>query len=290
MQVNENAIIKLEEASKEVAQVRGMANSFKKSFALATGIQTIRNALTKEAMEVLMELQGNSLGFKTDKDRNRDGSKGPGYTMQVVRDVAIYAAMNDAYMCGNEVNIIAGNPYLTKEYYRRKINELIDRGFDINVEYGQYTVKGSTAMVPTVIIIKKEGQKDIKQQMNITVPCHAGFTGPDAILGKAEKRAKKWIYERLTGHMTQDGDVEDIKTVQSEVVDTQQTGNGSTSGYKYKTDIKPALDQNKKLFDLVVESGYHRPQLENLWSRHDGNLLKIEADLQDFVDNMKGGE
>ncbi|MFK5282891.1 hypothetical protein ACI3PL_25325, partial [Lacticaseibacillus paracasei] len=56
-----------------------------------------------------MALQGNRLGFKTDKD------KSGGYPESVVKNCLIEAVLLGIQPTGNQFNIIAGNMYPTKE-------------------------------------------------------------------------------------------------------------------------------------------------------------------------------
>jgi hypothetical protein len=50
-----------------LAKIEGMS-SFRKTFMLAAGVQRLRALITHEIMIPIMELQGTSLGFRTDKD------------------------------------------------------------------------------------------------------------------------------------------------------------------------------------------------------------------------------
>ena len=82
---------------------------FEKAYATAKSIETLKTLLTPEYMHPIMQLQGNRLGFKTDKD------KGSGYPVDVVKNCLIEAVLMGLQPYGNEFNIIAGNTYPTKE-------------------------------------------------------------------------------------------------------------------------------------------------------------------------------
>ena len=97
----------------------------------AGAMQSLRELLTPEIMKPVMALQGSPLGFKTDKDflrekdENGQRKKGPGYPVETVRDVLIFAMGKGAQMINNEVNILANNPYLAKNFFFRKLDEVL---------------------------------------------------------------------------------------------------------------------------------------------------------------------
>ena len=68
-------------------------------------------------LEMIMTLQNSRNGFKTDKP-------GDGYAKRVVKEVAITALTNGFRLTGNEVNIISGQLYATKEGFDRLIGEV----------------------------------------------------------------------------------------------------------------------------------------------------------------------
>lgn len=199
--------------------------SFARMVATAKAVNALRVAITPPIMSLLMELQGSRLGFRTDKDTERRNAEGDfGYEPDVVRDVAIEALLAGARMTGNEVNIIARNSYLTKEFFRRKIQE-IPGITDYTLELGVPVMSGEKgALVEFRATWKIKGVPDSLEAMKpaavpegqpaqldkrICVKVNAGM-GADAILGKAERKAGKRIYEYITGRSTlDDGDVND---------------------------------------------------------------------------------
>jgi len=82
---------------------------FERAYATSNAIKELKTLLNADYMSPIMELQGNKLGFKTDKD------KSDGYPIEVVKNCLIKAVLMGVQPYGNMFNIIAGNTYLTKE-------------------------------------------------------------------------------------------------------------------------------------------------------------------------------
>ncbi len=167
-----------------------------------------------------MALQGTGLGFLTDKDVAKNGEK-PGYPITDVKLVAIEAALMGAHWVGNEFNIISCRPYLTKNFFTRKLREF-DGFTDLKLFPGVPVLAGEKgALVPYVATWKLNGVEDRIERLvtkladnreideRICVKVNSGM-GADAILGKAERKIKAAIYGRLTGSEVADGDVDDV--------------------------------------------------------------------------------
>jgi len=92
---------------------------------MACAIAAMREALTPEAMGVVSKLAGSSLGFKTDQP----------YGADVLRDVVIAAVLNGVSIVGNEFNVVAGEFYVAKNGWKRKLKKA---GFSrIDVQIGR---------------------------------------------------------------------------------------------------------------------------------------------------------
>ena len=83
--------------------------SFEKAYIVAEAISNLQTLLTPEYMKPILALQGNRLGFRTDKDKNG------GYSEAQVKNCLIEAVLMGLQPTGNQFNIIAGNTYPTKE-------------------------------------------------------------------------------------------------------------------------------------------------------------------------------
>lgn len=93
---------------------------------MACAIKQMRDALTPEAMSVVSQLAGSSLGFKTDQQQ---------YDTATLKDVVITAVLNGVSIVGNEFNVVAGEFYIAKNGWKRKLKS---RGFTrIDVQIGR---------------------------------------------------------------------------------------------------------------------------------------------------------
>ena len=180
---------------------------FEKAFLTASAIQELKAALTPEYMAPIMALQGSKLGFKTDRDK--DG----GYPETVVKNCIIEAVLQGFQVVGNQFNIIAGNTYGTKEGYGYLLSQLPGLWYEITPNLPR--VKDQSAAIVMSIHWKfngSAGQKDLDIPVKVN-----SMMGTDAIIGKATRKARHWLYCTLTGSEMPEGDVTDIdfKTVSS---------------------------------------------------------------------------
>lgn len=178
-----------------------------KAIVLARATNQIRKLLTDKMMQDIMELMGSPLGFRTDKDKEERG-----YSVGVVRDIAIVAAIDGARLVGNEFNIIAGNYYRTKEQLKRRILEwegLSNFRYDTQIAetYGE---KGAAVACRASWRLNGNREeivceKNEKGDFRIAVRVNSG-QGQDAIKGKAERKLFLKVWERLRGQEVQDWD------------------------------------------------------------------------------------
>ncbi len=176
---------------------RDMQQGFRKAILTALCVEQLKAALTSEVMQPIMALQGSSLGFRTDKD-----SQG-GYPLNVVREALISAVMVGVMPCGNQFNVIGGRMYVTKEGF----TYLLDKaGVKYTIDQAVPVMKTGGAIVATVVrwtFGKEKGEK----HLDIPVRVNNGM-GTDAILGKADRKAKCWLYNNLLHAQIADGDAD----------------------------------------------------------------------------------
>lgn len=179
---------------------------FERAFLIADAIGELKKLLTPEYMKPIMNLQGNRLGFKTDKDIAQGGGKGPGYPEDIVKNCLIEAVLYGVQPYGNQFNIIAGNFYATKEgcgYLLSKIP-----GLDYSIVAQLPRIKeGSAAVV--MEIEWTIGGNTSKKSLDIPVKVN-NYMGTDAVIGKATRKARKWLYDKLTGNELPEGDIQDV--------------------------------------------------------------------------------
>lgn len=210
----------LEQSKGEVANV---GSGLAAALTTARTIQAIRNSITPEMMKDVMALQGTSLGFKTDKDRSG------GYPEAVVKDCLIEGLMRGIRPFGNEMNIISGRCYMTREALTRLLREYPGLT-DLRIVPSVPQIQGGRAIVHMEATWRLNGE-EMSLQRDIPIRVNDGMID-DAILGKADRKMKKSIYELLTGSEITDGEVGDVITVQPEPPRGAVSGADLTAGAK----------------------------------------------------------
>lgn len=180
---------------------------FEKAFLVATATVQLQQILTPEYMRPIMALQGISLGFKSDKV----------YDEQTVKKCLIEAVLWGVQPVGNQFNIIAGNAYITKEGYGYMLSKLPGITYSIVPALPRINSDQTGAAIDMSITWYKNGQPTT-QVLPIAVRMNR-MMGIDAIIGKATRKARKWLYDTITGNETPDGDIEDLP---SSVVGSKQ--------------------------------------------------------------------
>ncbi len=175
---------------------------FEKAYQIANATQAIKELLTPQYMKPIMALQGNRLGFKTDKD-----DKG-GYSEDVVKNCLIEAVLTGVQPHGNQFNIIAGNMYVTKEGFGELLKQISGLKYDIIFDLPRINPEKTSAAVNAKISWTYQGEK---QEKDIPIPVKMNqYMGTDAVIGKATRKARAWLFNTITGAEIGDGDVTDI--------------------------------------------------------------------------------
>lgn len=167
-------------------------------------VAQLREALSEEVMKaVFMPLMNTAIGFRTDKDPSRpvkqkDGSyKAPEpYGIDVVRNSLIEAISMGLMPTGNQFNIIAGRCYPTKEGYTALLKKM---GCKYVIQVGQDQQRPDAPFAEIACKINYDYDGDKGGYSIIAVVKKDGYSSADQLRGKAERRAKKSLYEYLTG-------------------------------------------------------------------------------------------
>lgn len=208
--------LQLDSAILTVTGDQGIAG-FQKAFLLAEGIQQLKTLLSPEYMAPIMTMQGNKLGFKTDKDKNG------GYPMEIVKNCLIEAVLFGLEPYGNQFNIIAGNMYMTKEGCGHWLNNFKGLKYDLICSLPRIGAEKTSAAVEVTINWTLKGESNTKV---IPIPIKMdSYTSLDAIIGKATRKGRAWLINTITGIEVGEGDSEEsIATVVSTKVNTVKKG------------------------------------------------------------------
>ena len=204
------------EACKKAGELQ-LADNVEYVFAASAAVQTLRSILTKDVVETyFMPLMGTRIGFLTDRDKEgKDGKKPEPYGWETVRDCVIDAACKGLAPIQNQMNIIAGNMYPTKEGFTHLLKKIgvkhiINKGPDTSAP------GSTTANIACKIFYEYKGQKG--DYTIICTPKKNNFSSLDQLQGKAERKAKKHLYEYLTGIDLGDADEESGPEDQTSIV------------------------------------------------------------------------
>lgn len=223
---------------------------FKKAFALANAIVALREALTDEVMKPIMSLQGSPLGFRTDRDRDKD----KGYPVDTVRECAISALLKGVQMTGNQFNIISGRDYITKEGFTALLKNV--PGLTYSIDLGLARLKEDKgAVVSPKITWQRNGGEPHNKTLELAIRVNAGM-GHDAILGKAERKAKCWLYNEVTGNSYTDADAEDSGPDMRNVTGASKKSSGGNplAGAAVPPPVTAAPKQEEKPLEPEVVS------------------------------------
>ena len=190
------------DAAKSIAlsQVPAM----KKAIVMAQAVRQLREYLTESRMRAIMDLQGTSLGFRTDRDRQN------GYNIEVVRECALEALIRGVMPVGNEFNIIAGRMYITREGFTRLVREYPGLSNLVTCPGIPKQMNGG-GVVPFTAEFMLNGEKKALAR-DIPVKVNEG-QGVDAMIGKATRKMLAYIYATITGStFFPDGEIDDDPT------------------------------------------------------------------------------
>lgn len=175
-----------------------LANGMRKSLMRSNYIARMRSALTPEVMGAVMYLQGSELGFLTDKDKEG------GYPANVVRDCVISAAAKGLAPVENQFNIIGGRMYVTT-------NGCLQILADLGVRHSETAaipqLGADRAKTKVLVEWEEDGQRQSKE-LEFEVRLNKGM-GVDGANGKAIRKARMWLVNRISGMTLADADAEE---------------------------------------------------------------------------------
>ena len=212
---------------------------FQRTFMLAEGMKKLGEMITADMMQAIMALQGSGLGFKTDKD-----DKG-GYPLEIVKRVTIEATLRGLNMIGNEVNIIGGNLYGTKNGMRRLVEEWPGlTHFRLHLAIPES--RGGNTVVDAVAYWTLGGvEQSLERRGKEAIPVRRNQgMGEDAIHGKAKRKMYAAVYEVLAGMKTDfpEGEVADAINVNSRLAAPARSSLNDFPDEKGEDAAPPTLD------------------------------------------------
>jgi hypothetical protein len=191
---------KYENARKELMEVAESASSLTlikdagAAFEAVMVVSKLRTVLTDEVMEkVFMPLMNTTIGFLTDKPTKRNPQEK--YKVSEVRDCIIDAFSFGLLPTFNQFNIIAGRMYPTKEGYTALLKK-IGVKYIISCSHDM-SQKPNFAEIQCKIDFEYNDER--KSLTIIAVVKKDTYSSYDQLKGKAERRAKKSLYEYVTG-------------------------------------------------------------------------------------------
>jgi hypothetical protein len=206
--------------------------AFRRAAMTAIAIKRLRTLINEPVLALLRDLMNTPLGFKTDRGPHSKKYPTP-YGDDIMRDCAIEALLRGVLWTGNEFNIIAGQCYITREGYTRKLQEIpgltnlvVSPGIPrVDKDSGRTVVRFAASWVYNGVADSlKDHEGKPRRVFAITV--NEG-SGPDQIVGKAHRKGFKAIFDQIHGSSHRDRDDTDVEellvgTADSAITDAQQ--------------------------------------------------------------------
>jgi len=190
-------------------------------------------------------------------------------------------------MVGKEVTALSGQAYLNQEFFTRMVDELQDQGAFSMDQPLEYVIQGDGPMPGTKTVtvhyrFHLNGQAEDRTR-TVYVKVNSGM-GPDAVLGKAKRKALKWLYEYVTGRKIQDV-AEDVPDMEA-----REVPRSPLEAPQIGQDRDPAPDVDfrtgQPLETTEADSGPqdHHPDLEPVEDAEEAQL--IPPTFQEVMDGI----
>jgi hypothetical protein len=244
---------------------------------MAKNVMLARSLLTPEIMKYINSVKNTSIGFLTDEVPQHKATKNRPvfqYGEDTIKDCVIEALSRGLYPINNEFNILAGRCYTTKNGYTHQLKDLKDLDeVEINIEIPRIKGDGTGAVVDVQLSYMFKGKK-FDTTKHFACRMNAGM-GADAIVGKAERKIKKWLFERVTQTTTSDSDLVD-RGVAMEMLSGPPPEAKKSKPRKAKNieEEKPSSEEVKK---KLKDEDFFMPKQEN---PSIAGLPKVEGELE----------
>ncbi len=239
--IKEENILKLDEAIKKGLSAQGLTG-FHKAYEMASAIDELKLLLTPQYMKPIMALMNNKLGFKTDKNK----AGGDRYSEETVQNCLIEAVLYGVQPVGNQYNIIAGQSYITKEGFGYLLANFSGLRYKIAMDLPRIGNGNTSAAITAKISWTINGVTD-NQELPIPVKMDA-YTTTDAIIGKATRKARHWLYQTITGSELPEGEMDfEAEVISSKINKVVSVDEEDQNPATFKVDekeIKPTLPED----------------------------------------------
>jgi hypothetical protein len=181
---------------------------FEKAYLIANAAGELKKLLSPEYMKPIMELQNNRLGFKTDKPA--------GYDEATVKNCLIEAVLTGVQPFGNQFNIIAGNCYITKEGFGYLLAKFPGLTYEIIPALPRINADKTSAAILMKVEWTLNGQSKTRE---LDIPTKMNqYMGTDAVIGKATRKARAWLFSTITGTEIGDGDASEMDAKNTTII------------------------------------------------------------------------
>jgi len=224
MKLSKNNLLVVREASKElmafsneVANVIGF-NPIKEIFDIGNKVNAVAQLLAKDDVAAILEkLENTPAGFLTDK---KPGIK---YSAQDRANALLVCMSQGAKPTGNEINIISGKGMLVKNYYRRMLDILGQKGspssdcmYEMKNWYSNESVQNRGQGIITFkcsvtgVWYNKNTSNDepFEWSENVSTNFGGNYDTVDKAQGQIQRRAWKKFYERYAGIFIDDAELQ----------------------------------------------------------------------------------
>ena len=182
---------------------------------VAKGIEDLRVLFDQPEIKArIVALQDTPLGFRTDRDplviNRKTQQPNVPYDYSVVREAAIECGLRGLQLVGNQMNIISGRFYATKEGFEALIRKAPGvSGFRPII--GVPSNKTGGALIECEATWQQNGTA---QNLKVTIPVKSeDYSSADQLIGKATRKFLRRCYEMMTGSAVPEGDTGDDAVV-----------------------------------------------------------------------------
>ena len=179
------------------------SNPIARALMQANAMEKITELLTPELMRPVEKLFGSAMGIKVDS---------PSYTPELKKRIFMEAVLGGWGITGNQINVIGGNMYVTKNGYLPRLRSFPGLKFNFPFKHS-LPVQDKTNLtwtVETEMIWEINGVKHREIIVNPTKKQEG--QSADALWGKADTKCCRWLWNKVTGEDTMDDSAIDIES------------------------------------------------------------------------------